>query len=218
MSQPDTPLPPSVLNPYTGGHTVTYGGYVFELCPDHPKANPFGFVPQHRLVMERQLGRFLPSSMQVHHKDECKTNNDPDNLELMTRREHMAHHRRTQRLQKYGALERSMVEQRLREGGLKAAAKALGCHTETIRNNFPDLVEPYKRKSPTRIDDPVAIAKILAVAPDDKAGYREVARQTGISYRTVQRICERNEIPWRRKSKKGEVHKQYRRKIAIPPA
>jgi len=171
-------------------------------------------VAQHRLVVERQLGHFLKSGLQVHHRDENKTNNRPDNLEVMTRREHMAHHRTEERIKRYGPLERSIVEQRLREGGLKFAAASLGCCTETIRNNFPDLVEPYKRKSPTQIDDPEVIAKVLAVAHDDKAGYREVARQTGISYRTVQRICERNGIPWTRKSKKGEVHKQYRRKTA----
>jgi len=207
-----------VLRPYTGGHTVVYGGYIFELCPSHPKANPFGFVPQHRLVVERSLGRYLPAAAQVHHKDEDPTNNSLDNLQVMTRREHMAHHRNADRERRHGPLERDIVEQRLREGGLKAAARALGCHPQTIRNNFPDLVAPYKRRSPTKIDDPAAIQKVLAVAPNDKAGYREVARQTGISYRTVQRICQRSGIPWTRKSKKGEVHRQYRRRKASHPA
>lgn len=218
MSQARSPLPPSVLRPYTGGHTVIYGGYVFELCPDHPKANPFGFVPQHRLVVERLTGEYLPPGIQVHHRDGDKQNNDPGNLQQMTRREHMTLHRNEERERRYGPLEREAVRRELQEGGLKHAARALGCCTDTIRNNFPDLVAPYKRKSPTRIDDPEAIAKVLAVAVNDKAGYREVARETGISYRTVQRICERNGIPWTRKSRKGEVHRTYRRRSATRAA
>lgn len=213
MNPLPSPLPPSVARPYKGGHTVKDAhGYLHELCPSHPRANHWGFVPQHRLVVEREQNSFLPSHMQVHHKDEVKSNNDPSNLQVLTRREHMALHRTKERERKYGPMVRESVEQALRRGGLKAAARLLHCHTETIRNNFPDLVAPYKRRSPTRIDDPIAIAKILAVAQDDKAGYREVARQTGISYRTVQRICERNGIPWTRKSKRGEAHCTYRRR------
>jgi hypothetical protein len=218
MKELPSPLPPDVLRRYTGGHTVVDGGYVFELCPGHAKANRFGFVPQHRLVMERSLGCYLPASAQVHHRDENPLNNALENLQVMTRREHLAHHRRQDRERRHGPLERETVRQQLQAGGLKAAARALGCHPETIRNNYPDLVDPYKRRSPSRIDDPAVIAKVLAVAADDKAGYREVARQTGISYRTVQRICERNGIQWTRKTKLGEVHRTYRRRTATPAA
>lgn len=37
---------------------------------------------QHRLVMERKLGRFLKRTERVHHIDEDVSNNDPDNLKL----------------------------------------------------------------------------------------------------------------------------------------
>jgi len=47
---------------------------------------------EHRRVMEEKLGRKLLSSEIVHHKDENKRNNHPDNLELMTRAEHIRHH------------------------------------------------------------------------------------------------------------------------------
>lgn len=196
MSQKRLPLPQSVQAPYTGGHTVKYGGYIFELCPDHPKANPFGFVPQHRLVVEREQGFFLLSAEHVHHKDERKANNNLDNLQVLSRSEHMKLHRQMTRESKTGPLVRDAVRQALQQGGLKKAAAALGVHTETIRNLYPDLVAPYKRRAPTRIDDPEAIAKVLAVAPNDKKSYKDVTAETGISYRTVQRICERNGIPW----------------------
>src|SRR4030095_11407521 len=48
---------------------------------------------EHRLVMERKLGRQLIPSELVHHKDENRSNNDPDNLELLTISEHMSIHK-----------------------------------------------------------------------------------------------------------------------------
>jgi hypothetical protein len=42
--------------------------------------------------MESILGRRLRSDEIVHHKDENKKNNEPGNLELMTRAEHARHH------------------------------------------------------------------------------------------------------------------------------
>lgn len=47
---------------------------------------------EHRRVMEEKIGRPLTRNDIVHHKDENKRNNDPDNLELMTRAEHIRHH------------------------------------------------------------------------------------------------------------------------------
>lgn len=203
------PLPQSVLLPYTGGHTVVYGGYIFELCPDHPKANPFGFVPQHRLVLERHLGRYLLSREQVHHIDLDPLNNDISNLQILSRAEHLAIHRKIEREQKYPPISREIVAEALENGGLKAAAKALGCHTETIRNNFPDLVEPYKRKSPADLDLDSWVDKVKPLAADDSIGYREAVDILGISYMSIVRICQRNNIQWVKKSKVGEVHTKY---------
>ena len=53
-------------------------GYVHEYDPVRHK-----FVRQHRLVMERMLGRPLEKWESVHHKNGKRTENGPENLELV---------------------------------------------------------------------------------------------------------------------------------------
>lgn len=50
-------------------------------------------VAEHRLVMEKKLGRKLKPTEIVHHKDGNKLNNDIDNLVLTTRSSHINEHR-----------------------------------------------------------------------------------------------------------------------------
>lgn len=72
---------------WRGGSYVTRaigGGYIKEMCAGHPRADAGGYVLQHRLVMERQIGRFLGSDERVHHKNGNRQDNRPENLELWT--------------------------------------------------------------------------------------------------------------------------------------
>ena len=63
-------------------HCNTHG-YVKVRKPEHPFANG-GYVPQHRLVMEEHLGRYLTSEETVHHKNGMRDDNRLENLELWT--------------------------------------------------------------------------------------------------------------------------------------
>ena len=47
---------------------------------------------RHRAVMERCIGAPIPPGMIVHHVNEDRTDNRPENLKLMTHAEHSAHH------------------------------------------------------------------------------------------------------------------------------
>jgi hypothetical protein len=69
---------------WKGGAHVNGKGYVVELAPDHHsvKGTVRHYVLQHRLVMERMLGRDLQSNEWVHHRNGVKTDNRPENLEL----------------------------------------------------------------------------------------------------------------------------------------
>lgn len=204
---------------YKGGYTVEVEGYIYEFCPTHPNCNQWGYVPQHRLIAEDRLGRLLTAKEVVHHRDSNSLNNDPENLQVMSsQREHIQLHARQRAEEQKARLTEDMVSQALQGRSLKQAAALLGVHTQTLRNRFPELVAPRKRKSPTIIDNPAVIETIRRLAPDPLIGYREIARQHGIAEMTVKRICDRNGIVWVKKTKKGEKHKQYRRKTATPVA
>ena len=47
---------------------------------------------EHRLVIEKQIGRKLTFNEIVHHKNENKGDNDPENLEIKSRSEHSRMH------------------------------------------------------------------------------------------------------------------------------
>ena len=49
-------------------------------------------VYEHRIVMEKIIGRPLRRNELVHHIDECKTNNSPSNLTVVNSRDHIRYH------------------------------------------------------------------------------------------------------------------------------
>ena len=68
-----------------------FQGYYMLYVPGHPSANR-NYVLEHRVIMEKHLGRFLKTEETVHHKNHNKSNNRLENLELMSREEHCRMH------------------------------------------------------------------------------------------------------------------------------
>ena len=66
------------------GRRLRSDGYVQIYSPDHPAANTTNCVLEHRLVMEKHIGRYLTKEEIVHHKNGVKDDNRIDNLELWT--------------------------------------------------------------------------------------------------------------------------------------
>jgi HNH endonuclease len=73
---------------------IKQNGYILVLAPDHPYANSHGHVLEHRLVVEKVLGRHLLPSEHVHHINRDKTDNRPENLQVLSPSEHMRIHKR----------------------------------------------------------------------------------------------------------------------------
>ena len=74
--------------PNTRGWYKTAMGYIQVHQPDHPSASKTGYVMEHRLVMEKVLGRYLERHEVVHHKNRLKADNRPENLEVMSKKQH----------------------------------------------------------------------------------------------------------------------------------
>ncbi|GAH41094.1 unnamed protein product, partial [marine sediment metagenome] len=72
------------LHRWEGGKIINSGGYVLIWKPDHPFSNKQGYVYEHRLVMEKMLGRYLKPKEIPHHKNEICDDNRPDNLQLFS--------------------------------------------------------------------------------------------------------------------------------------
>jgi hypothetical protein len=82
---------------WKGGRRIAnQAGYIYVYAPDHPCATKDGYVMEHRLVAERAIDRFLTRKEVAHHRNGIKTDNRPENLEVMTitqhRKEHMEAH------------------------------------------------------------------------------------------------------------------------------
>jgi HNH endonuclease len=65
------------------GGTTFNKSYRKILQPDHPRADPKGYVFEHILVIEEIIGRYLERPEEVHHINGKRDDNRPENLKLM---------------------------------------------------------------------------------------------------------------------------------------
>ncbi len=70
---------------WMGGRRIRTDGYVAVWTPDGERL-------EHQIVMERKIGRPLRDGEITHHIDRNKSNNDPENLCLTTRSDHIKEH------------------------------------------------------------------------------------------------------------------------------
>lgn len=73
-------------------------GYVYIRNKEHPFRSQRNYVAEHRLVMEKKLGRYLSPNEEPHHINETKTDNRAENLEVTLHGEHTAYHNKRRKV------------------------------------------------------------------------------------------------------------------------
>ena len=80
-------------NKWKGGKVKTLSGYFKIHSPNHPNQDNSKYVFEHRLVMEKHIGRYLTKIEVVHHINEIKDDNRIENLKLFKNKgEHKKFH------------------------------------------------------------------------------------------------------------------------------
>jgi len=84
----------SIKNPnWHGGKSITWDGYIYIEAKNHPYANYYGYVLEHRLIMEKKLNRILSPIEVVHHINGNRQDNRIENLQLFDSNEsHTTYH------------------------------------------------------------------------------------------------------------------------------
>ncbi len=77
---------------WKGGIMHYSKGYKAIKTLNHPFVNKNGYVPEHRLIMEKHLGRYLKPEEIVHHINGNPSDNRIRNLQIMTKSKHTTLH------------------------------------------------------------------------------------------------------------------------------
>lgn len=106
---------------WKGGRIVDKDGYTLVHCPGHPNARNPGkvYVLEHRLVMEKYLGRYLNKGEVVHHVNGQKSDNRIENLELFSSNDLHLRHELTGRIPNWS----EEGKRRIREGVIRGAVR-----------------------------------------------------------------------------------------------
>jgi hypothetical protein len=81
---------------WKGGNSVDRQGYRLLYAPGRKKAHPYTY--EHVLIAEKMIGRRLNKNEHVHHINELKLDNRPENLLVCTASEHRTLHRQLEQL------------------------------------------------------------------------------------------------------------------------
>jgi len=82
----------AITDKFHKGYIITDSGHIAVKVDEHPFSDARGYVRLHRLIMEKHLGRFLRPDELVHHINEKTLDNRIENLQVMTKQDHVKLH------------------------------------------------------------------------------------------------------------------------------
>lgn len=91
---------------FKGRYKRPTNGYIYVWSPNHPNTTVRKYMLEHRLVMEKKIGRLLTKKEIVHHLNGIREDNRPENLALLS---NQAEHR------KEGNTFNKLLQERIKE-------------------------------------------------------------------------------------------------------
>lgn len=213
------PRPGSLHPGWKGGVTIDKGGYVLRHCPDHPYANLCGYVREHRLVIEKLLGRYLLPQEVVHHIDDDPSNNSPSNLRLYrSNADHLADTRKGRRPNwsraGYGRVLAAVRQDRVAKhvdwneaarvyyssSSLREAATAIGVEPHLLSRRLKRAGATVRRRGGVekRWPSPERLAQMYQTMP-----MKAIAKSLGVAESSVHRKLKAAGVPIRRRCDKA---------------
>lgn len=171
-------------------------------CPEHPTADKYGFVYEHVLVAEKKLGRLLKDGEVVHHIDENKSNNDPENLLIFASlSDHTAFHNSKSKLyyiDDEGVAHCTVTKNKFcLECGAEVYPGSLHCVKCSI-------ILRRKRERKCERPDTETLKNLVR-----HESFESVGRMFGVSGKAITKWCKQIGIPYKRKDIKNMSDKEW---------
>jgi hypothetical protein len=94
---------------WNGGRHKTFWGYTLVKCNNHPYSDREGYVREHRLIVEKAIGRYLNPPERIHHINFLKSDNRIENLALF--KDESSHTKFHNKLRRFGYHTPSMIRE-----------------------------------------------------------------------------------------------------------
>lgn len=168
---------------------LIYGVYIYAYYPSHPKATNEGYVRKHVLIAENKLGRRLNDNECVHHLDENKYNNKPENLIVFkTNADHSRFHKTGIKIEVEPNIYISPIKGRIcpicKNEFYNTDSSIVYCSNECAKISQRKVSRPSKEE----------LEKLIISIP-----FTEIGERYGVSDNAVRRWCKYYDLPYRKK-------------------